>query len=533
MSAGGPAVRRRRDAPADLHAGLTAARQRRALLYALFALLTSMLLVVTMATAPRLFPVASVLLMACAGAVLVQPRLGLFVVMFLGLIGDLNMAGWYPFAKNLSSRESALFLHDAAILSPLELFLLLTLVSWLLHRLDTPDVPILVRGPLLAPMLAFTGFVAFAFVHGVGRGGAFDIALWEVRPIAYVPIVYLLALNLLTTRRDRRRLAWTIAAALCLEGVHAVWVASRLDEAATQAAQVAGYLEHSASLHFDLLFVWLAAMFVFGERRRPKLALACLLVPIAWIYLLAERRSAVVALIGAMLLLTAVLYTRRRRLFWVVVPLTAIAVAAYVAAFWNAWGPLAFPAQAVKTVIAPGQLAAADQSSNLYRAIETYNIVSTIRAYPVFGSGFGHPFLRVLPLPEIPFIWADYFPHNAVLWIWMNAGVGGFVSMLLLFTMTIRSGVRVALRAVRPSDGALLMAFTLFVPMYVIYAYVDIAWDTQSMLLLGLVFAVVTSAAREDAAASRPGDREGENRVHDASSARPSPPPRRLEHATP
>ncbi len=89
--------------------------------------------------------------------------------------------------------------------------------------------------------------------------------------------------------------------------------------------------------------------------------------------------------------------------------------------------------QAVKTVIAPGQLSLEDQSSDLYRQIEAYDIWYTIRSNELFGVGFGQQFLRPWQLPDISFfVFWEYMPHNSILWIWMKMGIGGFMAMLYL-----------------------------------------------------------------------------------------------------
>jgi O-antigen ligase len=172
-------------------------------------------------------------------------------------------------------------------------------------------------------------------------------------------------------------------------------------------------------------------------------------------------------------------------------------------------GPLGLPAQSIKSAIAPEQLSAADMSSNFYRQVETYNLVETIRQNPVLGRGFGQKFLQVYPLPYIPFVWAEYIPHNSVLWIWMNTGAGGFIAMLYLFGAGISVGARATMRMRSRHGAALALTATLYLVMYPIYAYVDIAWDTASMVYLGAALAIVGNIARfDDAPTDHPDPRD-------------------------
>ncbi len=163
----------------------------------------------------------------------------------------------------------------------------------------------------------------------------------------------------------------------------------------------------------------------------------------------------------------------------------------YTAAFWNSTGSIGFAAQAIKTVIAPGQLSAEDQSSDLYRQIEAYDLWATIRSNELFGVGFGQKFLRPVPLPDISFfVFWEYLPHNTILWIWMKMGVGGFVSMLYLIARTIHSGVRSACRIQSFDLTSVVIASVAYVVMYMVYCYVDIGWDVRSTVFLAMAIAI-------------------------------------------
>jgi hypothetical protein len=440
-------------------------------------------------------PAATVIVLG-AVAILLRPAFGVYLITFFAVLGDTLLAWWYPFTKNFSSVESVLYVHDAVIINPIELYLALTFVAWWLHVLDGRMLP-LRRGTLFRPVMVFTGFVVLALVYGLVRGGNTEVALWAVRPLLYLTAVYVLAASLFHTRREFRALLAVVAAAAVLEALHATYVISTATGWAGTRLQLLGWLEHSASLHFNIVLMWAVAMFVFRDRTRwRRWLLLAGLVPVVNVYLHAERRSAVVALAFGLLLLAVASHRTNRRAFWQFAPALTLVAVVYLVIHWNGSGMYAFPAQAVKSVLAPDALREADQASNAYRHIETYNLVSTIRAYPLTGTGFGHPFLRPLALPWIPFVWAAYFPHNSILWIWINMGFAGFVSMLYLVGASIRDGARIVTRAVAPADRAVAFTVTAFVAMYVVFAYVDIAWDMQSMILLGGALATIETFDR-------------------------------------
>src|SRR3954449_8304783 len=71
-------------------------------------------------TAPGPFALALVCFFIVLAIALLRPALGLYVVIFLAVLGDPQTAGWYPFTKNFSSPESILYVNDRLILNPLE-----------------------------------------------------------------------------------------------------------------------------------------------------------------------------------------------------------------------------------------------------------------------------------------------------------------------------------------------------------------------------------------------------------------------------
>jgi len=213
-------------------------------------------------------------------------------------------------------------------------------------------------------------------------------------------------------------------------------------------------------------------------------------VPCVIAYAVSERRAAVVALAVGIVLLSIVIHRRNRRAFWWFVPIVAVFSALYLAAFWGAQGPIGFPAQAIKSVIAPGQLSAADRSSDIYRQFEAYNIWYTIRSDPLRGLGFGRQFYQPIRLPDISFfVFWQYLPHNSILWFWIKTGYFGFVAMLFLFARTVQRGAITVARITDPDHLAFSIAALGYVVMYVVFAYVDIAWDARATIFLAFAMA--------------------------------------------
>jgi O-antigen ligase len=215
------------------------------------------------------------------------------------------------------------------------------------------------------------------------------------------------------------------------------------------------------------------------------------------VFVLSQRRAAMVGLVGGFLVFCVVLFFRRRRAFFVIVPIAVVLTSGYTVAFWNATDGVGFGAQAIKTVIAPGAVSEKDRSSDLYRDIENFDLAYTVRTTPIVGVGFGKPFYRPIPLPDISFfIFYEYIPHNSILWIWLKMGYFGFVSMLYVFASSFRAGTRASLRM--PEGNALAVTVAAFssIVMFMVFAYVDIAWTSSACVFLAVGIATCGNILR-------------------------------------
>jgi hypothetical protein len=207
-----------------------------------------------------------------------------------------------------------------------------------------------------------------------------------------------------------------------------------------------------------------------------------------------QRRASFVALGVCVILMVIIFYKEQPKLFWRLAPFAAVLAIVYIGVFWNVRGPLGFPVQTFRSVIGMGD--EQDEQSNQYRDIENANIMFTIRAAPQ-GLGFGQKFMIIYPLPDISFFeWWQYITHNAVLWMWIQTGPWGFISMLTLFGSSLYVGARSIMTMPSPMLRNAALTLTLYLISHFIYTYVDMAWDTQSMVYVGLAIGVLSALPR-------------------------------------
>jgi hypothetical protein len=465
--------------------------------YALWILGTLFFAVLAARTVPQPFSVAFLIFVSIVALAVVRPRLAIYPIVFFTVLGDLITSPWYPFTTDLSSAESILFISNQAKLRPLEVCLAALVFGWILQMAARRDFTV-VKGRLFRPMMVFTLFLFFGLAHGLATGGGnSQAALWEIRGVLYLPLVYVLLMNLVDRAEQYVRLYALIMLAVFVNSIIALINLAGLSEEKRKSME--SFVAHGATLPMNTMLVLLAASWLFKNTsgvRRAVLPFA--LIPVVYVYLISERRAAFVALLGAVIVLGVFMYWTKRRTFWRVAPIVLLLLAAYTAAFWNnEKSSIGFPAQAIKSVISPSAVSDRNQDSDLYRVIEKSDIVATIRSSPILGIGFGHPFLRPTPLPPIaPFLLEPYMPHNAVLWMWMKTGALGFFVMVYLFGLTLVTGVRNVLRLPQSDYAAITLTSVAFVLMYAIFSYVDISWDAQNMVVLALAMAQIASAPR-------------------------------------
>ncbi|MCB9135436.1 MAG: O-antigen ligase family protein [Anaerolineales bacterium] len=420
-----------------------------------------------------------------------EPRYGIYLILFFSLAGDSLLLYWYPFTKNLSSSESLMYLSNALIVSPAEIYMVVTFIAWFGRDIVRHKINFY-RGQLFWPSIVFILFITLGLIWGVGRGGNLNIALWEVRAIFYLPLMLVLTNNLITQRKHASHLIWVIVLALFVESLVGAYI--YLFVLQGDLSSVESLTEHSAAIHINLVIVlWLATWLFKGGSSNKRIFISLLLPTILLTYMAAQRRAAFLSLFIVLAFMVLILYQERRKVFWMLIPFATVIGLVYVAAFWNSGSTLALPVQAIKSVVAQDQANAKDQSSNLYRQLENINTHYTMSQAPLTGVGFGQKMLFIVPMPDISFfvLW-EYITHNSILWIWAKAGVGTFISMLILIGMAILVGMRTLQRTQSGELKAIILSATFYIIMHFVYAYVDISWDNQSMLLVGTMMGLIS-----------------------------------------
>lgn len=453
--------------------------------------LSGILSLLVLRSGPNTSLIAFLIYIVGAVVILYEPRFGIYLTLTLALMGDSILMPAYPFVKNFSSAESLLYLNDAIIISPLETYLVLIFISWLGRLAMKRNLSFYV-GQLFWPTMAFFAFILFGFFYGLSVGGDLNIALWESRPIFYLPVMLVLVSNLITERKHINNLIWAIMLGLFIEGLSGLYYI--FVKLSVPLSQVNEITEHGAAIHMNTVFVLVVAVWIYKGSLTKRILIPLMSLPVVLTYIATQRRAAFLTLAIAFMLMIVVLYKENRRAFWLIIPPMAFLGLFYIGIFWNVDSAIGLPAQAIKAALFPSQASAADASSDLYRVLENINSNFTIHIKPLTGVGFGNKFYKIVALPDISFFtFYEYITHNSIMWIWMKAGVGGFLTMIFLIGYTIMVGVRVLWRMPGGDLSAIALMAMLYIIMHFLYAYVDMSWDIQSMLYIGAMVGILNN----------------------------------------
>jgi len=462
------------------------------MIFVVLGVVAVVLTVAARATAPGALALGLAVMFMIVGAYFVRPILGICATVLFAMIADDFAMQWYPFVKGFSARESMMFLSKSVIFSPMEICVFAGIVGLFVRYLIYGRWPFRL-GPVRKPLFAFLFFVIVGLGYGLVKGGSRKIALFQARPFFVMFGAYLLVASICRTRADYRRVLWSAIAAIEIHAIVALIHVVQLPAAAFELPE--SLFDHGPIMREDLLFVAAIASCLFWHNsRRQRTVLVVMIAPVAVVYMLAVRRAAIIALVAALILLCVLMFWRQRRTFIRVIPVCAVLAVGYTGAFWGSQSSLAFPAQAVKSVISPNQASQRNQGSDQYRTIENFDLNYTIRANKVLGIGLGQPFYRPIALPALGgFALNAYLPHNSIMALWVWFGLGGFVSFFCLLGRTLMLGAQKLREVGDGQDLSVLLTLVCGVVIFVVFASVDTAYGHDNMVMFALCLAAAAN----------------------------------------
>jgi O-antigen ligase len=233
----------------------------------------------------------------------------------------------------------------------------------------------------------------------------------------------------------------------------------------------------------------------FAEQPVKRNFMACLfLVPLIAVGMVANDRR----LVWVELLIPLIAYwlvSRRsqiKRYFVRGLLLALPLIVGYVGAGWNSTSGVFAPVRTLRSV---GDSDV--DASTMYRDLENFNLLMTLRLNMVTGAGFGQPFAEVVTLPNISFFQEyRYLPHNSVLGLWAFAGPFGFTGLTAAMVVAIYLAARAYQYVKQPDERTAAVMVMAVILIYMVHCWGDIGFtERRSMYLVGPVLAIAAQLA--------------------------------------
>lgn len=429
-------------------------------------------------------------------------RYGLFAVIFLGLAIDAVGEGPWESVLAPFGALLAFNLNQSLPIGPLALpglaVILLVLLAVVVHRkLIGSRIDSAGRhdpaSPMLMALAVASGSMVVLVLLGVARGGLFQMARMQLQAFFMLLLMAYVSSMGFRNLRDYRAIGKIVVVAAALRSAYVIWAERILTADTDIVLEVVA--THGDSLLFATAFALLIVRYLEAPSQRTFLWMVTLLPWLAWGMVLNARRLvwvevAVVLVLFALISRPSRLKKRMKRLAILSLPL----VLAYVVVGWNTNSESAIFAP-VKTFKSVGD--GENDSSTLYRDLENYNLLMTIRFRPLFGAGFGQPFVEFVKLPDISFFKEyAYLPHNSILGLWAFTGAIGFLGLSLPLVVGVFLASRSYSMARTSEERIAAFMVIAVIAIYLTHCWGDIGFsERRGILLVGPALAIAAQLA--------------------------------------
>lgn len=436
-------------------------------------------------------------------------RISILLLIFLALtLQDPTDSTAAPdFQPPLAGTGAILFAHLNAVnrkvvpswvsFSLMDLFLVTLLAIAFLRRAGASKMDSAQRIATPRPLikLAYISLIgtAFAWMSGLARGGDMGKSLWQLNRVMYLPVIFILCHLGLRGPKDLGALLRVLLVSSIYKSLLAAYIVFTIKvppNPLTGSTRPVLAISHQDSILFAMGFV--TALGLILERvggRRWAIRLALGMIPLLAVGTWANNRRIAwvqVAAVGiTVFLLTSDKNPVKRKIMrsmYVVIP----TIIAYVGLGWNRGSKLFKPVQMMRSVVD-----AKSDGSSFWRELENFNLIQTLRSNLPFGSGYGHAYLEIIKMPQVPYDLEFWCPHNSLLGIWAYTGIIGYTTLTLLWVVAVYYAVRAYHAAKEPAlrAGALVCFGSVLV--YLIQCWGDLGIGTWvGVFIVGPAFAI-------------------------------------------
>jgi len=346
--------------------------------------------------------------------------------------------------------------------------------------------------PMKLAFLSMFSAIVVLMAWGVVKGGSFQNALWQVRQLAWLPVLGVLFGHALKTSRSRLWLVRIIILTASLRALSGIWFYFAVGKPGGMVFEYT--MTHSDSI-LAVAAILLAMMSLIAQPSLDHVLLNILVQPILFLGLIVnDRRLAFVGLGAGMVVAVLMAPPTLKRLVRRAVVLSIPLVILYTGAGWNSNAGVFRPVGVVRSVISQ------DDASSQTRDIENYNLIRTLKQQPVAGSGFGHEYREFVQAYRVDHIFAQYLyiAHNSVLWLISQVGWLGFTFIWIAFPTAVLIAWRVIQQARSPVDILTGFGAITSILAYLLQAWGDMGFQSWMGTLVVSAFMGAAGAAWTD-----------------------------------
>jgi hypothetical protein len=419
-------------------------------------------------------------------------------MIFLGLVlffDQYEIPGFYPITfgvQYFNNLKQITYLphFNSAVFNPVEIQLILLLIGLFAARL-TNRFRTMVHVPAWGAAIIFYSWFFLSFIHGMVNGGSFLPALWGMRALFYLGILYFLVPQIIRSPKILKIVLWICIAVISFKALQGI------GRFVLQGFSLAGKMtltNHEDPVFASTLIILLICLYLFKARGNQRLVLT-LLLPVLFLCLyVGQRRASYASFLVSLGVLPLVLEPAYRWKFVkFIFPFSILAIL-YFGIFWNSYNKFGEPVQLIKSGIFPleKEEAGSRYYSNLYRKNEDYDLAYTVRKNPVIGIGFGKEYLQPVDLVNISFPLRNYISHNQIFWIAVEMGGIGFFLFLLFFFSIAGYGANLSKHIQNPYLKAICVMIVLAIINQLVTSFYDLQLTYyRNMIYLGSLLGIL------------------------------------------
>jgi hypothetical protein len=372
----------------------------------------------------------------------------------------------------------------------MDLMLMAAIAAYYLQR-KSLSVGVPTPRPMIRLAQATYATVAFTFLMGKMRGGEMQWAVWQMDRVMYLPSVFLLCQAAFSGAKDYLAVGKVALAASLIRATQAMFVrfiavSSKVDpETGDNSLPYA--TTHNDSMLFAVGTVILVALVLQRAGKKANRTVMWGLPILIGGMLANNRRMVWVEII--LVLLTVYLITEtnafKRKLNKLVLASVPLLIG-YIAAGWGSSSGIFKPVKVIRSAVD----SSAD-SSTAWRDLENFNLVFTIRNFPLTGVGYGNGFWEMWPMPEVAYSLEKYVPHDSILGLYCYGGVVGFLGITSLWVAGIYFAIRAYHSCKDPVQKAAALASFGAILVYYLQCFGDMGLGSWTgVYLVGPALAV-------------------------------------------